>query len=751
MKISNQFVPQKWFFLLVLLTEGGALMAVELLGSKLVAPFYGDSLYVWSSVIAITIIGLTTGYYIGGILSVKHAEIKTLLFIVLVSSVLVFIMPYTSSLAIWFTSGINLRLGIILSCLFFLFPPVVAFGTIGPMTVKLLSQKTENIGRIAGSTYFLSTAGGILATFAFSFYLIPFAGIKSSILFISASLILLIPIYLIFYKRFRGKPIEAFTAKTTSSDPLNQKNKKVVVPDNNISKRMTYVFAMLEGISVMAIELIFVRMIAPYYGSTLFVWGSVIGITLISMASGYYIGGIVADKFTKSNTLYLILLLASFFILLMPFISKGLIVGLEDLEPVRAIIIISFLSITPPLLLLGMIPSLLIRFLTDKVERSGKSTGNVYAVSSVGGVICLFLMGYLIIPEFGLKIPLIVTGTLLGVIPLLRFVLKKKILALLFIVVVIIVFAKSQSKIRKTKDINVCYYSEGLLGQILVADVYKNNNINNNPLYDRVLFVNRMGQTFLPVNQETSWWNYINYISALSEKLPENSDALVLGLGGGLIENSLLKDFNFHFDAVELDERIVYVAREYFDLNKNVNVITDDARHYIETTNKKYDLIIFDIFKGENQPSHVFSLECFEKTKTLLKDSGFIIINFNGFLSGSVGKSGRSVFRTLEATGMDIKILPTYGEEQYRNCLFIAGNNKLDFSGAKIKVNEGIPVELNSLFINTNDAISEDAIILTDDKPNLDWLNMEANNIWRKGYTEIYTKTFTQKGIPLFK
>ncbi|MCH9028701.1 MAG: hypothetical protein IH819_03610, partial [Bacteroidetes bacterium] len=83
----------------------------------------------------------------------------------------------------------------------------------------------------------------------------------------------------------------------------------------------------------------------------------------------------------------------------------------------------------------------------------------------------------------------------------------------------------------------------------------------------------------------------------------------------------------------------------------------DDARHYIERTEKSYDLIIFDVFKGEIPPAHLFSLECFEKARSKLNPEGFIIVNFNGFIKGDVGKAGRSLYKTLKAAGLEVHIL----------------------------------------------------------------------------------------------
>ncbi|MFH1319323.1 MAG: fused MFS/spermidine synthase [Bacteroidota bacterium] len=525
-------------------------------------------------------------------------------------------------------------------------------------------------------------------------------------------------------------------------------------------KNIFYLFAFLEGAAVMAIELLAAKMLAPYFGSGLYTWGSVIGITLVSLALGYYLGGITADKFTNQNSLFWVVLFSSVFIILMPSISKSLTIGFVSVDPIVAVIILSIILILPSLLLLGMVPVLLIRLLSEKVESSGRVTGIVYTVSTLGGIFSVFFMGFYIIPEFGLSIPAIIIGLILGIISFFVLLSRGKIVVLIYFIIV--AFAFYSVKQRKVhSNVKVLYQSEGLLGQLLLADISANGR------NERILFVNRMGQTFININTGRSRWSYVDYLISVASALPENSDVLLLGLGGGTIANQLQQTLKFNVDAVELDERMVNIARRFFSLDVNTNVIIDDARHYLESTEKTYDLIIFDVFKGEVPPAHVLSVESFEKALTRLNPEGFMIVNFNGFLNGDAGKAGRSLYKTLEATGLITKILPTYEEEKYRNNLFIA-MQKQDLQGFKMKrgtvpnrvtlfkntrlplERQGEPVDIETLFINIGQLDLDDASVITDDKPLLERYNHYAARIWREEYNRNYTEMFLEKGVPLF-
>ncbi|MAP01300.1 MAG: SAM-dependent methyltransferase, partial [Flavobacteriales bacterium] len=162
-RLSSSF----WYLISISIIEGAAVMAVELLGAKLIAPSYGASLYVWATTLAVTMGGLTTGYLIGGFLSERHPNKVVLHYIVLASAIFVLIMPFTSSLIMSATLGMNLKLGIVLSSLCFVFPPLMCFGMVSPLIIRLISNEVNQVGNSVGTIYSISTLGGIAATFLF--------------------------------------------------------------------------------------------------------------------------------------------------------------------------------------------------------------------------------------------------------------------------------------------------------------------------------------------------------------------------------------------------------------------------------------------------------------------------------------------------------------------------------------------------------------------------------------------------------
>lgn len=205
-KISSYWKRYLYFTVFI---EGGAVMAVELISAKLIAPFFGTSLYVWAPVLAITLGGLATGYFLGGIISKKYPYVKVLFIIIAISAVLVAIMPHTSKLIMgYFTdleraTGSNwLRTGTTVSCIIFLLPPIACFGMVTPLTIRLVTTELEKVGKAAGTVYAISTFGGIITTFLFGFYMIPFVGLKMSSYVIAIALTIL-PVGFLLISKFK--------------------------------------------------------------------------------------------------------------------------------------------------------------------------------------------------------------------------------------------------------------------------------------------------------------------------------------------------------------------------------------------------------------------------------------------------------------------------------------------------------------------------------------------------------------------
>jgi predicted membrane-bound spermidine synthase len=505
-------------------------------------------------------------------------------------------------------------------------------------------------------------------------------------------------------------------------------------------KNLYFLLSFIEGATVMGAELLGAKMLAPYFGSSLYVWASVLAITLGGLAAGYFAGGVLSYKNKNPLTLYYVLLAAATFTVLMPFSSKIVLwaIGLHSLIP--SVIASSICILFPPVFMMGMVSPLIIRAITTDVDQSGRAAGAIYAVSTVGGIIATFSFGFFIIPAFGLTTPCIITGTILGIIPAVIVLKQKKTgTALGFFLFCSWAFSASSFK-PASSNIDLVYNSEGLLGQIMVLDYPHYNKDFKQDGKSRWLFVNRISQTMFDSladenKKEEKYFTYVYRISDFTDSIPQQSKILLLGLGGGSVAKRLTEK-GFSVDVCELDKRIMYVAKTYFHLSDKVHITVDDARHYIKTCNKKYDLIIFDTFKGEEPPNHVFTIESLEETKRLLNPGGNIFVNSLGYISGVTGKATRSIYKTFLASGFNVEILPTDPNPDQRNLLFYASLGK---------------VKPDKRFIPEKSIDLRDAMVLKDEYPRLDILSAPASKRWRLMAISSFNSDMNQKALPVFK
>jgi spermidine synthase len=508
---------------------------------------------------------------------------------------------------------------------------------------------------------------------------------------------------------------------------------------DNYLKKSLFFLAFIEGGAVMCVELCSAKILSPYFGTSIYVWAAVLGITLTALMVGYYLGGFLSSKNKKINLIFWLMLIAGCLLTLTPFISKTILPITINFNLLLGTVVslLSFLFL--PLVLFGATSPLLINFLTKQADESGKSSGTVYSVSTLGGIITTFLVGFYTLPVFGIQKTLYFYGLLVVVTSIviagLTRNLNKQIAGqarndgtnkFMFLLLAIALLSYN---FTSKKNSEIIYQSDGILGELKVVDrVYGAGKVY------REMMVNNITQTMMDKeNPNVSYWEYVGVLTYNLESYTKDRKALLLGLGGGTLYKQLQQK-GFEVDVVEIDERIEKVAKKYFYIEKELNVVVDDARHFIRTTNKKYDVVIYDLYHSETPPLHLMTNEAFAEIKNMLNPDGVLVVNFYGFLAGKRGRAARSIYKTLLSQQFDVRLFATEGEENQRNLLFVCGKNEL-------KATQPI---INKLIYEL-DINFDDAILLTDDKPILEHIYIDAALQWRKDYNEVNAKYFLRK------
>jgi hypothetical protein len=171
---------------------GFVIMALELLGGRILAPYFGSSVHVWGSLITVFMLSLAIGYLLGGRLSVSKPSLERFALIFVVGAILLApLVAWTMPALEWVFEHVeDPRYGSLLGASLLFVVPTVVLGTISPYSVRLLVEETHHSGRIAGTLYFVSTLGSALGTLATSFYFVLWFEIDTIVLLLAAALLL---------------------------------------------------------------------------------------------------------------------------------------------------------------------------------------------------------------------------------------------------------------------------------------------------------------------------------------------------------------------------------------------------------------------------------------------------------------------------------------------------------------------------------------------------------------------------------
>ncbi len=185
--MSNAFVY------LLAFCAGFSIMGVELLGGRILAPYFGSSVHIWGSIITVFMLSLSIGYLLGGKLSIRSTSLKHYGIIFIVAGIMIMPIIFFAEniMSQVFTYIEDSRYGSLVASIILFFIPTIFLGMLSPYSVRLLVTHQDHSGNVAGNLYFVSTLGSALGTIITSFYLVLYFEVNTIILAFSLLLILL--------------------------------------------------------------------------------------------------------------------------------------------------------------------------------------------------------------------------------------------------------------------------------------------------------------------------------------------------------------------------------------------------------------------------------------------------------------------------------------------------------------------------------------------------------------------------------
>jgi spermidine synthase len=469
----------------------------------------------------------------------------------------------------------------------------------------------------------------------------------------------------------------------------------------------------VAGAASLAVELSASRLLAPYFGTSLFVWANLIGLILLYLTIGYYLGGQIADRYPRPAVLYTLTIVAAFLIGLIPFISRPILdwsllaFASVSISVFYGSLVAVILLFAVPMILLGCVSPFAIRLRVEQVGKSGSTAGQLYAISTAGSILGTFLPVLWLIPSIGTYRTFFCFAVALLLVSIVGLIFSrpatdsgpgnnngkagrpegiaptrrkgrfnKNLLSILLLIPMWLAITSIQGPIRPANGSNgggtLIAERESAYNYIQVVKVGSemqlvlNEGVGIHSIYDPNAIL-----TGGP-------WDYF-MVAPLFNNPPFSTQQVkhvaIIGLGAGTIPREMTAAYGpIPIDGVEIDGTIVQLGRQYFDMNEpNLHVIVQDGRYFLRTTSQHYDEIGIDAYQQPYVPFQLTTVEFFREVRAHLTSTGVAVIN-----AGRTDIDFRLVntlAETMRAAFPNVYIIDT---GHYTNSLIIGTNQPTD-------------------------------------------------------------------------
>ncbi len=457
-----------------------------------------------------------------------------------------------------------------------------------------------------------------------------------------------------------------------------------------VNRFLLNILVFVSGAVLMGLEIVGSRVLAPYFGNSIFVWGSLISVVLAALSLGYYWGGWFSARSPSFARLLVLLLIPGVLIFPLPFLYPmvNLWIANTDFGIRLNPLIASTIFFLLPGIFLGTISPYAVRLAATTLSAVGSTAGTLYALSTCGSIFGTLLTAFYLIPLMGVSNIIHSLGITL-------------ILLSLFLWPFARIHQDKQDKMATTARTVATLFLSAVISGILAAPVWAEVKtiFEKDSFYHRIrveeddearyLYFDQTLQSAMNLDDPTSLrLTYTRYASLGLAFRPNTKKMLIIGLGGGSIPKKYQKEFpSLEMDVAEIDPEVIQVAKKYFFFRegKTLRVHAQDGRLFLTRTPQRYDLIMLDAYNTDTIPFHLTTREFFQTAERKLSLDGVIVINIIGAITGPHSRIVRSVVKTVREVFSQIYIFPTLranhaGLDDLQNVIVIAtkGRKRLD-------------------------------------------------------------------------
>lgn len=635
-----------------------AILVLQLVAGRLLAPYLGVSLATWTAVIGVFLLGISLGNWLGGKLADRSPAARTLGLLLLLGSlstlgVLGAVALLGDGAAI---RPVPLYPRIALLTLLVGFPPSFVLSLITPLAIRVLLPDVRRAGRVAGLIYALGTLGSLAGNFLTGFVLIAALPINTIVLGVAAVLLLLA--LLAWVREQPGAAATAVPAAATGA-PVAP-----VTPAFRLPLASAIVFA--ASFCTMLIELAASRVLAPYLGVSLYSWTGIIGVVLAGIAAGNYLGGRLADRWPHPAILATTLGLgglASLAILpLVDLVTPRQLYGTLGL--MERIVLVSAALFFVPVLLLGMTSPQVIRLAITDLAHAGRTAGRLYAWSTVGAIIGTFAAGWVLISSLGVYRLIFIAGVGLLALALTVGLWRARPAA-----------AAAAGGLLAAGALLLGSNLPALSSLIASRCTMETNYFCIRTYFDpskdggvMVLVLDHLVHSYVKIN-DPSYLGYeheqvqVDLTRFVAARASERPNILLIG-GGGYTYPRWVEAFvpGAMIEVVEIDPGVTETAYRDLGLARDTRIRSYnlDGRQFVQEIAPAghYHLVVQDAVNDLSVPYHIMTKEYNDRIKAVLADDGIYLLSVIDLYQD--GQLLRSAIRTMMQTWPEVRLLAVH-------------------------------------------------------------------------------------------
>lgn len=437
--------------------------------------------------------------------------------------------------------------------------------------------------------------------------------------------------------------------------------------------------AFTVGMSTLGSEIAAARLLAPYFGESTIVWANTIGIVLVSLAIGYWLGGILADRSNDAaNQLYRVVAAAGVLIALIPFAAGPFLhIASKSIDQVSAggflgSLVGTLVLIAPPLVLAGTVSPWSVKLAAGNGDNLGKTSGSLFAISTLGSLVGTFLTSLVLIQVVGTQRTFILLGLLLAIVAasqLRGWSLLLPVAVLLLMLLPPGITKPAAAGTRLLEEAESRYQYARVL-QRIDAQGKSNNYLELNE--------GQAVHSLLKQDQVATgnYWDAISVLPAVTGSTGGHEIA-VLGNAGGTSARAMLKLFpDAKVTGVELDPKVSALGQRWLGLpnSHRLQLVHTDARRFLASNENKFQTLVVDAYRQPYIPFQLTTKEFFQLALSRMQPNGMLLLNV-GHPEGSSKLSQRltATLRTVFGSVSAYQAAAT-------NTILIASQSQPDFN-----------------------------------------------------------------------